>query len=389
MCGIHGFITTKKRIVNADDFIMSGFIAGSLRGTDASGIVSVSTSSMEIAMQKLPIPGYMFMQDNYARTLARAAGAIGTMTICHTRSATAGKAGLNEAHPFMISEGGRELVGVHNGTLNTWYSIQNEKKLHTDSEWGLQEIFDKGKDAFKDIKGSYCFAFYDSWNPTVLNFAINSERPMHFVFTEDDSMAYASEPGMLYWLCERHRIKMTSEVMSLIPNSWYEFDVNNLKAYTREALEAPKPIVSAHTHRETMMTKAAALAARIAKEEGEDASLPVQALTLVPKDSDGLPPTKDQPRTVVKKQEVERAKDAGLMSQRGTFAPYMYDEATETVYGTFHHQGRELAAMIRSGRDLTFTKSDLWLCTCIGVADDGSEMTVVLGWPTKKIPVAA
>lgn len=399
MCGIHGFITTKKRVGNADDFMMNGFVAGSLRGTDASGIMSISTAAEDAFIQKMPLPGYMFMHDSYARTLALTASQPGMITVGHTRSATAGKMGMAQAHPFVIDEDGRELIGVHNGTIPGWFTMEGGKHFNTDSEWALQQIFDKGADAFKELGGAYCFAFWDSWDPTTLNFALNKERPMHVVFTEEDSMAFASEPGMLYWLCERNRIKMTSEVKVLVPDHWYKFDINNLQGYTKEPLPEKVITVAAssggsansygtRTYTPTTMMAVQSLCDRIELEQ--NGSVPTQALTLVPKeDTDGLPDTKKQPRSNVKAEEVMKAKDAGLMSIKGTFEPYMYDEVTQLVHGTFFHKGQELAAIIRNGQDLKFKKDDLWICTCIGIQDDGQEVTIVLGWPTRRVPIAA
>src|SRR6478736_1702769 len=133
MCGIHGFVTGKKRNNNADDYVKQGFVAGSLRGMDSSGMASIKPKDKSVSWQKLPIMGPFFIGDKFAQGLMREASTPNTITICHTRAATAGGVGISEAHPFQV-EGAvddkgnfRELIGVHNGTLTFWQSKKNAK----------------------------------------------------------------------------------------------------------------------------------------------------------------------------------------------------------------------------------------------------------------------
>ena len=280
MCGIHGFISGNKKDLNADDFMRSGFVAGSLRGMDSSGVASIMVQRKTFAFQKLPVAGSTFIQDKYADTLIRRANDTGIITLGHTRSATVGKVGYSEAHPFWMEQDTRELIGVHNGTLTNWRSDASAKDYDVDSEWALNKIFDEGKDAFAKFSGAYCFAWWDSNDHETVNFALNSERPMNVVFTENGNMAFASEAGMLYWLLERHKVAMKGKILTLAAGNWYKFKVNDVENFTKE--ELPKPKVAAvvtqqpyYSNRKTVVDDVTALLGRLAAGKEAQATLPL------------------------------------------------------------------------------------------------------------------
>lgn len=370
MCGIHGFINTKKKENNADDFVTSGFVAGSLRGSDSSGIAVIGVADKTIDFQKLPIMGPMFIQDKYAKSLMVAARTAETFTICHTRAMTTGKVGYNEAHPFYVNADTRELIGVHNGTLTGWNYRSGANKFSVDSEWALNMIFDKGLEAFKEFNGPYCFVWWDSDDSETLNFALNKDRPMCIAFTEDGNMAYASEAGMIKWLCDRHSIKIKGAILYLIPDKWYKFPVADPSKFTRTDLPsyvstytAPAPVT--HTPYTTVMDRVTTLLDKIAS------ATPKPALKLA----------HESRKPMVSADEVQNARDLQYLGTRVTFIPYWTDGDNE-VTGDVQIDNSELEGIIRNAGELEYKTGTEWACTVIGVFDDGKDMKLICSKPT-------
>ncbi len=390
MCGIHGFVSGTKLNTNADDFLSNGFVAGSLRGVDASGIASIKTDTFDTSYQKLPVSGPMFIGDKFAKTLMSAGRQANTISICHTRAATTGgNGGINDAHPFAVYRQGREMIGVHNGTLTNWYSKEDGKEYKVDSEWALNHIFKKGDDAWLDITGAYCFVWWDSDAHTVLNIALNKERPMYVCMTDDDGMAYASEAGMLHWLMERNRIKAAGKILRLTPDHHYKFDTEDLTNYSKLALPAPRVIATASggynysSHGTASRYEVAKLIATIAASEGSQPDDPskqtAQVTTTISSDS-GWVPAKTT-KSSVTADEVLCAKDLHMMNVKGIFQPMGYDDASGEINGILTTRGTECSAFIRNGSQLIFGNDTLWSSQCIGMIDDGAKLIAVVAHP--------
>lgn len=376
MCGIHGFINTAKKEFNADDFIRSSFVANSLRGMDSCGIASINIGKKNIDYQKLPVNGSTFIQDKYVDNLIKIARDENVVTICHNRAATSGRVGYNQAHPFYVQEGEREIIGVHNGTLTAWQSKLNASKFSVDSEWALNHIFDKGMDAFKDFSGAYCFVWWDSADEGTLNIALNDQRPMCIAFTENGNMAYASEAGMLYWLCERHNLKIKGQVLYLTADKWYKFPANDPSKFTKESL--PKSTYIPQTtvgytrySAPTVVSKVEALLEKIS----------------------GQKPTGTEVTVITKKpqvtaDEVQNARDIGMMSKECIFEPYWYEESEDCTYGMVYLPDEtEWSGTIRNSGEINFVADGTmeWGCRIIGAHDDGKEVTLLCGKPTVRM----
>lgn len=373
MCGIHGFICGKKRNNNGDDFVRQGFVAGSLRGADSSGMASITTDKWKTEWQKLPVSGPMFIGDKFANDLIRRASNPNTITICHTRAATQGGIGLSEAHPFLVEgenpdDTARELIGVHNGTLTGWQSKKYGNEYKVDSEWALNHIFDNGMKAFEDFNGAFAFVWWDSNDMSVLNIALNNERPMHVVFTDDDGMAFASEAGMLYWLCERNNIKMKGKVLRLVAGYRYQFDANNLAAYNKEKLPAAKGYATT-----TTTSRYTGYSTTSYKSDTEKVDELLKSLAGNNK-SAGVS---------VFTAEVNNARDLMLLSKKAKFQPIQHSDDEKHIEGLVTMEdGTEYAGVIRNVADLyVFGPATVWDVTVVGAKDDGTNIEVITSRP--------
>lgn len=399
ICGIHGFINGSTRHNRADEFLGGGFVAGSLRGTDASGIASIDIVTSDVVYQKLPVPGYLFRTDKYAHQLMLAGNGINTMSICHTRAATQGGGGLNNAHPFTMydSEAKRSMVGVHNGTLTGWNSKPGAKSYSVDSEWALNHIFEKGLEAFEDFVGAYCFVWWDSNEANKLNIALNSERPMYVALLKDGAMAYASEAGMLYWLLDRYEFKIEGKIRQLSARNLYQFEVGKLSEFTKTELPSPKYNTSSG---QTGQVHQGNNWGRTRRGGGQGSATFIERFdkfletvgAAVPK---GEKETEEGTKTAtakasVRAEEIVAAKDLRLMGSDGVFEPTMLDTKTGYVYGHFLEENYGvLDAIIRGASGLMFNKDTRWNVTCIGVKDEKNELTAICSLPKSVALVAS
>lgn len=375
MCGLHGIFTNKKEL-NADDFMRHAFTANMLRGVDSSGIAQVDMTRNEYNYHKLPVSGNFFVQDGVADSILSAASKDHTLTMGHVRAATVGKVSMANAHPFVVEQedekyGNRILIGMHNGTLTGWASKKNAKYYNVDSEWALNHIAEEGFDAFEDIRGAFCFTWWDSDKPTMLNIARNSERTLYVAMLKSGGLAYASEAGMLYWLLERNRVDMDGPILELEAGYWYKFDVENVKDFVKLKLPSTSRTYTAVPPKAaptaTVVSKVADLLER-AKNQGSTALVPStnNVTTLSKRDRN------------VSMTEYKAARDLHMLGEVAAFTPYM--EWAEGIEGVATLNGSQMTATVR-GYDTRFTEDEIWNCKVIGVQDDDNEIVVILSPP--------
>lgn len=226
MCGIHGLINLDTTYFSdGSKFISEGFVAGSLRGMDSSGVFQLD-KQFKPFMHKDTKSGSNFIVEGVTKSFINDA-ARSPLTLCHVRAATVGGVKKDNAHPFLVNDAaGKRLIGVHNGTLRNWQGKKGAKDYVVDSNWAFHHIAEEGIDAFEDFQGAYCFAWWDENNPSKFQMVRNSERPMHFMISKDKKkMIFASEALMVAWLAERNKIAVEPEVYSLEEGKLYTFDL--------------------------------------------------------------------------------------------------------------------------------------------------------------------
>jgi hypothetical protein len=253
MCGIHAVFNVDT-VYNskATKFMEQGFIAGSLRGIDSSGLFVVDKKG-HVDIHKMALSGSNFIESKRSKGMlsdvANCIAAIG-----HVRAATTGKVNIDNAHPFTAwDSAGNKVIGVHNGTLSDWRSNVGAHFYDVDSDWAIQHIADEKFDAFENFHGAYCFMWWRESEPEIIHVARNDARPMNFVITPDDkTMFLGSESGMVAWLADRNDIKAKDNKIYVIePGFDYAFDLSD-KAISWTKTELPKPIVKRATYSTTM-----------------------------------------------------------------------------------------------------------------------------------------
>lgn len=390
MCGIHGFINSKtKAEVNTDDFLKSAFIANMLRGTDSSGIAVVTaTGYSDVA--KIPMAGMYLPSHKQAASLITRARSPSTASMCHVRAATSGSITYDNAHPFSLSnDDGDTIVGVHNGTLNNWKTKKNGSFYDVDSKWALGRILDEKTDAFEEFAGAFAFVWWTSAEPGVLNMARNKERPLFVAYTEDDNMVYASEAGMIHWLCGRHRIKLKGSIKELEEDKLYKFDITNPTKVIKSG-ELPKPKVatynnssyyntygtSGYNNTKTTMQRLEEIFDKIKNEND-----PVQP-PLIGDQYTG------SAESHITNDEIQDAYAMNVLGNKGIFTAVGADDSTGYIYGTFEcdgFKGDTNAVMRDVPEDIDWATGGSWYVKVNGLTDSGNDFILIVSRPIGEV----
>jgi predicted glutamine amidotransferase len=222
MCGIVGMF----KVGNAEisDFGRAIFtqllIADSLRGTDGTGIITITKEGQYRTLKLNSDPFGLFYTKEYEKLIEKVKKLKLHALVGHNRYATTGKCTTANTHPFVKDH----IVMVHNGTLE--YSSDLElNKFDVDSQCLTEAVAQFGiKEAIAKVRGAYAVVFYDSKEHT-LNFLRNHERPLALAIdTQMNTMYWASEGDMLRWILNRNSMKMV-KVQELPVNELWSFDL--------------------------------------------------------------------------------------------------------------------------------------------------------------------
>lgn len=392
MCGIHGFINGKiKAEINTDDFLKSAFVANMLRGTDSSGIAVVSNNGWS-DVAKLPVAGMYLPSNKAANSLIIRARTVNTASMCHVRAATVGNITYANTHPFnIVDDTGDEIIGIHNGTLTNWKGKKGASDWDVDSAWAMSHILSENADAFEDFTGAFAFVWWASARPGVLNMARNKERPLFVALTEDGNMVYASEAGMIHWLCDRHRIKLKGSIKELEEGHLFQFDIADPTQYSKSKLPVPKTHTTSsyagsrndegdwgtggyygsrgHAYGSAVKTHVEKLDAIF--DSIKDEAQPQLALA--------APAEK-----LVTNQERDDAMSMGMLGTKGVFTALGADDSTGHIYGSYEslEVGGETHAVMRDvPEDIDWASGGEWMVKVHGVVDSGNDFIFVVSAP--------
>lgn len=280
MCGIWGFVTAEKgRGATARlKFATQAAYVGTMRGSDSAGVTfvphgeNVGTADWIKAVGT----GQDLLNTEYAKerlTVTKFGNY--RAVIGHNRSATYGDVSTHNAHPFQ--EG--PITLVHNGTLNGTYgmpinmsSAPKKQKIRVDSHLICHNLSEHPwKEVLETLDGAYVLVWHDARDNKVY-MARNAQRPLHLMRVKDeDTVLFASEADMLWWLAGRNNFSRT-DMVSLDPGVLLSFSHGSTKP-EHERYDLYKRKVYTGGHHGTASTGGAAAAGKAtASAHGPDAT---------------------------------------------------------------------------------------------------------------------
>jgi len=206
MCGIVGILGDIGP--KQENLFRDLWLVDVLRGDDSSGIAFINGNNHVRVVKDIGTPHDIMHTKSFQKGASKQSiGLIG-----HNRAATVGQITREMAHPFQF----KNIVGVHNGTLRSRYSLPDYKDFESDSENIFYAINKNGiKTTWPQVRGAAALVWWDKKAKT-LNLLRNEERPLLFTFfksSEKDGedcgsfMAFASEFWMIEQMFSRQRIK--------------------------------------------------------------------------------------------------------------------------------------------------------------------------------------
>lgn len=219
MCGLVGVVNREEALVNSvklDKIFNQLLYADALRGTHGTGILTV-TNKKEVYTLKKALPAADFIDLNQYKNIVETKNNI--FILGHNRFATQGSHSSSNAHPF--NHGDIHLF--HNGTLHGHNQLSKNKGFDVDSDALAYFISDQDDTtkALEKIDGAFSLVWYNEYLET-LNFARNKERPMFIAILDSGSMVYASEKGMLLWICGRNGLDISKDLFELEVGKWLQ-----------------------------------------------------------------------------------------------------------------------------------------------------------------------
>lgn len=197
-----------------------------VRGRDSTGVIKI-TKGLEYGFAKqVGPPNVLYDTHTYENIIEK--GDVAAL-IGHTRSKTVGEINIRNAHPFDFPD--RGIIGVHNGTLRSYYNLDTYHHTKVDSEVLYGHLAANGvDDTFSRIEGAWACVWWDNREKT-LNFLRNEDRPLFFTWSEDKrTMFWASEQWMFGVVSRRVKLwdggEKGQKYVELPVNTLWSFNIN-------------------------------------------------------------------------------------------------------------------------------------------------------------------
>jgi hypothetical protein len=188
MCGLAGVAGNTS--IKVRDAFNDLLLITQLRGQDATGVFTVGHRGVSHVKDTGP-PTNLFDRKSYDAVM----NGVPKIMAGHCRAKTIGENNRENAHPYEFDN----VVGMHNGTLRSYYQMEGHDYKRTDSHclyynidrYGVEETIPK-----LDPDGAWALVWWDK-DAQRLNFIRNDKRPLWFAWTKNkDAMFWCSEPWM-------------------------------------------------------------------------------------------------------------------------------------------------------------------------------------------------
>lgn len=177
-----------------------------LRGEDSTGIAALNSAG-KFTVVKDAANAYDFLKGKDSK---EAFTGWVKILMGHNRAATKGAVVKDNAHPFEFGN----IIGAHNGTLNSWHNLLDGDKFKVDSQAVFYHMSEEDPDdLWSKLNGAAALVWMNKAEKSI-NFLRNSQRDLCYTTTVDGkTFLWASEAWMLHVACAREGLEIEKPVM--------------------------------------------------------------------------------------------------------------------------------------------------------------------------------
>lgn len=170
------------------------------RGRDSTGVAMIERSMDNYrGIKRVGPPSFLFDSKTYDETIDT--GGVCSALLGHCRHKTVGDVSNQTAHPFDFPD--QKIIGMHNGTLRSYYNLDTYASGKVDSEVMLGHLAINGpEDTFSKTEGAWAVVWWDGEAKT-LNFIRNNERPLWFTWSADMTKIFWASETWMFGAIER------------------------------------------------------------------------------------------------------------------------------------------------------------------------------------------
>lgn len=214
LVGIAGDINLKEEKVFKDLLMLDV-----IRGKHSTGVASLYKNgnvwSTAVFKDSLNAVDYMDKQE-FTQLMAKKHHIL----MGHNRWATRGAIIQQNAHPFEFDN----LIGAHNGSLISTYTLHDQAKYQVDSQCAFSEMNENGVESlWGKLNGAAALTWIDKRDQTI-NFLRNDDRPLWFTtLNKGKTLIWASESWMIHVACGRQGVDIDKNPREVLIDKHYKF----------------------------------------------------------------------------------------------------------------------------------------------------------------------
>ena len=235
MCGIVGVISAYSNGFSANESaaFTDMLVMDTVRGFDSTGAMAI-TNVGNLDMLKAALTGSAFVKASEYSYFKSNLLFDGLMAFGHNRAATRGTVNDRNAHPFLVND--NKICLLQNGTYRGSHKHHKDVEVDTEAIAHVIAEEDDVEKALQKVDAAYALVWYNTQTKT-LHIIRNSERPLFIAYSKENTVMFASEPGIIFAAAYRNGIEFKKRPYEIQPGYLLSYTVNDKRSYDVEYRE--------------------------------------------------------------------------------------------------------------------------------------------------------